>query len=227
MFLSFPLVDTYHTNIGVYSGQLLYAMCFGLLYKAIRLTGQPPKITYNGIAGVFMIGVIKLGYEMLIFRDPFDHRYTYFMWATSGYFLFDLVYILFCVKKTVFHFALIYHHLAAIMIVNMNPKQYYGHLIIFVGELSNLVSVPTYHLLQIKDTLTPTGKAYLVRLKWVQKCWYGIFRVVVFTGLVVKFYMFTPPGDYGYTPFNLMMPVYLMGLGWTYTLWCGGSKRDA
>ena len=225
MFLT--LLDTYYTGLVMYSGQLLFTMCFGLLFKAIRLAGWPPKVTYNAVAGVFMVGIIKLGCEMLLVGDPFDHRYTYFMWATSGYFLFDLMYILCCVNKNIFYMLLIYHHLAAIMIVNVDPQQYYGHLIIFVGELSNLVSVPTYHLLQIKDTLTPTGKAWLVLCKWLHKVWYGIFRVGVFTVLAAWFYFFTPPGDYGYTPWNAVMPVYVMGLVWTISLWRGGSKKEA
>lgn len=199
------------------SGQLLSAACFAGLYHALRRCGVPPKITYNGVCGVFALSVIPVAGAVVLLRD--HARHAHFVWLTGGYFLFDLLYIIFCVKKNLFYMLLMYHHLAAIMITNVDPAQYSGPLIILVGELSNLISFPVYYLIQVKDTLTPTGKAWLVLFKYIQKWWYGVFRVGVFTGLAVKFYVFTPPGDYGMWPFHAVTLVYGMGLVWTVSLW--------
>ena len=215
-------------NCHLATRQLLSAVCFAGLYKAFRFAGQPPKVTYNLVSAVFATSMIATVSGMLLDDDPFDdhHRYAYFVSLTGGYFGFDLVYILLCVKKDLFHFALMYHHLAAIMIANVDPLQYYGYLIIFVGEISNLMSFLVYHLIQFKDTLAPSAKAWLERMKRLQLLWYGVWRVVVFTGLVVKFYVFTPPGDYGVWPWNAVMPVYVMGLIWTVQLWRGAFNSS-
>lgn len=209
-----------------YSNHMLPAMyfvCFAGLCRAFRLAGQSPKLTYNLVSAVFTTSVIATLSGILVEDNPSHHtdQYRYFVSLTTGYFAYDLIYIVFCLKKSLFHLALMYHHLAAIMIVNVDPLQYYGYIIIFVGEVSNLVSFPIYHLIQFKDTLAPSGIAWLARLKTLQLVWYGIWRVVVFTGLVVKLYMFTPPGDYGLWPYNALIPVYVMGLVWTVKLWQG------
>ena len=198
------------------SGQLLSSMCFAGLYHALRRCGVPPKITCNGVCGVFALSVIHVAGTAVLLGD--HARHAHFVWLTGGYFLFDILYIVCCVKKTLFHYALIYHHLVAIMIANVDPTQYSGPLIILVGELSNLISFPVYHGIQIKDTLTPTNQAWLMRLKAMQKVWYGFWRVGVFSGLAVKFYVCAPPGDYGMGPVHAVSLVYMRGLVWTVSL---------
>ena len=208
-----------------FTGELLCGMFYAGMFKAFRCGGFPQKITYNFVAAIFATIFISMTTKMLFLTpDTFDNDYPYLMYTNTGYFGFDILYIITSVNKGIFHCAVMYHHIFAIAVMYLSPYQYHGYIMIYIGEISNLVSFFTYHYLQRKDTLNTQGLEWLQFFKRLQRYWYGVFRVGVMTALLVILYGFAPPGHYGYAPYHFALPIYLMGLIWTLLLW--RKKRD-
>ena len=60
-------------------------------------------------------------------------------WST-GYFLYDIYFMLMYEKMDKVRLAYMYHHLASCFILQYPPKLYYGDRMLFWGELSNIPS---------------------------------------------------------------------------------------
>jgi hypothetical protein len=129
-------------------------------------------------------------------------------WST-GYFLYDIYFMLMYEKMDKMRMGYIYHHLATCFILQYSPKLYYGDQMLFWGELSN---IPTYFVYHYLHTVPASQK-----LKWwkkVQKIVYGGIRVPILTWLTMTIWHKAPSKF----PLLVVTPVYFMGLAWTMTL---------
>jgi len=129
-------------------------------------------------------------------------------WST-GYFLYDIYFMLMYEKINKVRLAYLYHHLASCFILQYPPKFYYGDQMLFWGELSNIPSYFVYHYLH---TMPATKK-----LNWwkkIQKIVYGGIRIPILTWLTLTVWDKAPSKF----PLLFVTPVYFMGLAWASKL---------
>ena len=131
------------------------------------------------------------------------------IWST-GYFLYDILSMLRHDKLDIMRYAYLYHHMASIYIIHHNPTQYYGDQILFWGELSNIPSYFVYYYLHTKYPNHKKIKMWTTIQKWV----YAGIRLPVLGYIAVKSVQNSPTKG----PISAALPVYLMGLIWTYKL---------
>mgnify|MGYP000005114212 FL=1 len=129
-------------------------------------------------------------------------------WST-GYFLYDMYFMLMYEKMDKVRLAYMYHHLASCFILQYPPELYYGDRMLFWGELSNIPSYFVYHYLRV----APASQK-LQRWKKVQKIVYGGIRVPILTWLTMTLWYKAPSK----LPLLFVTPVYFMGLAWTMKL---------
>lgn len=101
-----------------------------------------------------------------------------------------------------FYYCMIYHHMVSIYGFSI-PEDYYQIEMLFWAELSNLPSYFVYNAIKRE-------RKNLKKIKRIQLFFYGIIRV-----FVIGYYLYL---NYFYSIdlkiFYLMIPIYLMGLGW-------------
>ena len=135
-----------------------------------------------------------------------DSNYSLLENFSSGYFLFDFVYILRYDKKSLATYAYLYHHLVSIYIL-IKGKDYCMEQILFWAELSNIPSYFVYHLLKTNDNR-------VIIWKKIQKVMYMIIRIPVLGYL--SFDILNNVEDK--IPVYFCLPVYLMGIIWSFLL---------
>ena len=128
---------------------------------------------------------------------------------TTGYFLYDIYFMLMYEKINKIRLAYMYHHLAVSYFIRFPPKLYYTDQLLFWGELSNIPSYFVYHYLH-SEPMSP-------KLTWwlqTQKIIYGGIRIPVLTWITIGVWNKSP----NKLPVLLAIPVYFMGLAWTAKL---------
>jgi hypothetical protein len=126
---------------------------------------------------------------------------------STGYFLYDLFFMLNNRKLNFFYYCMIYHHIISIYGLHIKGN-YYQIELLFWGELSNIPSYFVYNELYTKGN-------YLEFWKDIQLLLYSCIRIPVIG------YFFLLNVLYGDTILIsvAMFPVYLMGIGWTTLLY--------
>lgn len=149
---------------------------------------------------------------------------------TSGYFLFDLLYLLTQREINFLHSTYYYHHLAAIYYMSLDPTQFNWFYIIGVGEVSNIPNYIVYYYLKTKPeiqlgVLTDSEIAveklqqqrYNSKLqfwKTVQKFWFSGIRVIVGSYLTYK-ELSQPNHIKALLP---VIPLYFLGIAWSLNM---------
>jgi len=170
-----------------------------------------PKLARNATAGCHAIlATVLAGGCLIADEKTFDGAYKILKLFSTGYFMYDIHYILRKDKLTITRWAWLYHHIVTIGYLHQNPKIYGAHKIIFWGELSNIPSYFVYYYLQKKMTNTQQFKIWGL----IQKILYGGIRLPVLGKLTYD--LLTTVKDKG--PIYSVLPVYLMGLIWTTNL---------
>jgi len=149
-------------------------------------------ITAFTLTGLYQIVHLKFLYEMMSI-------------LSTGYFLFDLYYIISFENINFLRLLFIYHHLSSIYILTYEPDCLV-YKIIFWAEISNIPTYIVYHLIKTK----PTSET-LKRWKTIQKIVYTIVRIPILG--YYSHYIYLNIEDK--TPFFIGFPVYLMGIIWT------------
>ena len=108
----------------------------------------------------------------------------------------------------------IYHHLATIFYLHQEPITYRIIEILGVGELSNLSSYFVYYYLK-KDNKKNYNNKKIYILKKIQFYSYSFIRFPIASYLL--FDVLNNVDDI--KPIIIMLPVYLMGIFWSYKLW--------
>lgn len=149
---------------------------------------------------------------------------------TSGYFLFDLLYLLTQREINFLHSTYYYHHLASIYYMSLNPTQFNWFYIMGVGEVSNIPNYIVYYYLKTKPVtrqgvLTESEIAVeklekqrhnnkLQFWKTVQKFWFSGIRVIVGSYLTYK--ELSQPNHI--KPLLPVIPLYFLGIAWSLNM---------
>jgi len=149
---------------------------------------------------------------------------------TSGYFLFDLLYLLTQREINFLHSTYYYHHLASIYYMSLNPTQFNWFYIMGVGEVSNIPNYIVYYYLKTKPVtrqgvLTDSEIAVeklekqrhnnkLQFWKTVQKFWFSGIRVIVGSYLTYK--ELSQPNHI--KPLLPVIPLYFLGIAWSLNM---------
>tara|TARA_B100001758_G_C18291178_1_gene547121 strand:+ start:377 stop:898 length:522 start_codon:yes stop_codon:yes gene_type:complete len=137
----------------------------------------------------------------------------------QAFFLYDFLYMLFNIdlKKVVYR-VLIFHHISIIYSINYDFKgRYIWPYYIFLGELSNIPMMVYYLLLNENYK----NKYILLLLNFIELISYISIRFLLFS---YNFYI----GQYvefGYSLYYCVIPLYFMGVIWSYELIRGFIKN--
>ncbi len=170
------------------------------------------KMSNNFTAMTHAVGSVLLAQRYLSNTQNLNNYYSLISYS-SGYFLYDLIYIIKYWKGKTLEYAYLYHHLASLYLMHEDPHKYYGGHILFFGELSNIPSYLVYYYQKQKN------KGDLVKkLKWLQFILYSGIRIPIMTKILSEAYSSSQKEDGSILPFIIGAPVYLMGLIWTKKL---------
>ena len=157
-------------------------------------------LTSNYIASIHAFSSIILW----LLNKPYLFRYN-----SIGYFAFDILNILIKKKMKLSDYIYIYHHLASIYYMNLNPMKYNWFNIIAIGEIGNIPNYFVYHYLK-----TNPESYNLKKWKAIQKIVYGAVRIPIATYLTSN--EISKPGHM--KTVGPVLPLYFMGLIWAFVL---------
>lgn len=144
------------------------------------------------------------------------HFYEYSKNISIGYFIYDIIFALRYDKYNITQLFYHYHHLTSIYIINQNPKYYLGDKILFWAELSNIPSYLVYYHLH-KEVI---DKKKVIFWKNIQKYVYAFIRIPILGNFLYKSLKIAP----NKTPTLTTIPVYLLGIFWTFKLFKQSKK---
>ena len=170
------------------------------------------KMSNNFTAMTHAVGSVLLAQRYLLNTADLDNYYSLIAYS-SGYFVYDLLYIIKYWSAKPLEYAYIYHHLASLYLMHEDPHKYYGGHILFFGELSNIPSYLVYYYQKQGNR-----KSLVRKLKWVQFILYSGIRIPIMTKILSNAYLSSQKKDGSILPFLVGAPVYLMGLIWTKKL---------
>ena len=126
------------------------------------------------------------------------------------YFVMDIIYLI--KDHSIFSkSAYIYHHILMLLLhyyayTSENTYEYIW--LLYYGELSNIFTYITYHLIKIKNKQA----AYISSL--IQCAWFAFYRVFVYSSFLIPFLMSVDS-----ILMRLLLPsIYVMGIMWWYNL---------
>lgn len=181
-------------------------MGFNVIHNSLNSVMER-NMANNFTALFHAFGCTSLGLSCMLTKDT---KLFYFLRKFStGYFLYDVRHSAKHIKQPLSS-AYMYHHLATIYYLHQDPIKYNIAQIIFFGELSNIPSYFVYYLIKkAKD------KKQIAFAKKIQFYVYSFIRLPIATYLT---YDVLRTVD-NRIPVYAMLPVYLMGLIWTNSLW--------
>lgn len=160
----------------------------------------------------FLYFILENSKEVKLFSTFWDFIKVY----SSGYFIYDFLYIVKHQKINMVNFVLLYHHLSSINLLRDNELSKYVFKMVLFAEISNFPSPIVYYLIKSKTK----NKAFLFFMKKMQFVLYSFFRIPL-----IGYYMISVFKKYPYNKkLYISLPVYLMGIVWTSKLYKGLSK---
>ena len=131
---------------------------------------------------------------------------------SSGYFIYDLLYLIKHWEPKTINYAYLYHHTASLYLMHENPKIYKTVHLFFFAELSNIPGYFVYYFKKQKNCDNIVKK-----LKYLQFFMYSIIRVPIVGKILYDGYV-SAEKEGNYLPFLIGSPVFLMGLIWSKKL---------
>jgi len=193
-------------NPSVFLDSFVSLMGFKFLESSIKfVNGKSIKMANNFTALFHAIGSAGLTFSYLFLSPKNESLYYVFKTFSTGYFLYDIG---FCIKhmKGILKYSYLYHHLASMFYINSNPL--YSAEGVLAAELSNIPSYIVYYLLKTKN---PNVKI----MKKIQFIIYSFIRLPL-----LGYYFYLAYKNSGNKmPVYVLMPVYIMGLIWTKSLY--------
>jgi len=181
-------------------------MGFNMIHNSLSIVMER-KLANNFSALFHAVGCSSMGLGYMLSNNP---KLLYlFQKFSTGYFLYDTVHSIKHIKQPLSSMYM-YHHLATMFYLHQNPTIYNTVPILFFGELSNIPSYFVYYLIK-----KGKNKKALTLAKKIQFCVYSFIRLPIATYLT---YDVLRTVD-NRIPVYSMIPVYLMGLIWTKSLW--------
>lgn len=133
---------------------------------------------------------------------------------SSGYFIYDSLYIVKHQKFNLVNFVLLYHHVSGINLLMDDEIKHYTFKMLLFAEISNLPSCFVYYLIKTKN------KTFLQFMKKIQFALYSFFRIPF-----IGYYMTSAFKKFPYNKnLYISLPIYFMGLVWTSKLYKGLLK---
>ena len=148
----------------------------------------------------FFHAFISVLLSLNVILDQNSSNYLLLENFSSGYFLYDSVYIMIYDKKSLSSYLYLYHHLVSIYII-VKGKEYFIEQILFWAELSNIPSYFVYHFLKMNDNRS-------IIWKKIQQIMYIVIRIPILGYLSIN--IFNNVEDK--LPVYFCLPVYLMGI---------------
>jgi len=191
----------------------LYAPFFYYKLNKILEIYQTKKLAMNSTAlfHASSASLLSIGY-LFQFINPKCIQIN-----SAGYFIFDFIYLIKNRKMDKLRFMYLYHHIATLSYISLDPNKYNWPYVILYAELSNIPSYFVYHSMK-KDL--EAGKVISRKteiLKNIQLTTYTIIRLFVL-------------GYYGYLDLkkeNKPIPVYLTSMLYMFgVIWWGSMVRD-
>ena len=170
----------------------------------------PHSISNNIVAGTHALTSVLGGGLYLYTQSP--STWNIVSSISSGYFSYDMSYILFSGKRSLLNYLYLYHHFASIYLINHDPTIYLGGDVLFWAELSNLPTYVVYYHIKNKSS-----QKTLLFWKKIQIATYSAIRLPILTYITYK--GLTTVEDRN--PIYVAMPVYFMGI-----LWIGNLYRS-
>ena len=124
---------------------------------------------------------------------------------TGGYFLFDILYLIRNRKINLMNGLYLYHHMAGLYYISLDPHIYNWVQNTGWGEFSNIANYILYYYLKIGDTVN------INFWKKIQLVWFGFMRTIIFTYLGYKEFKDVKKRKKIYP----VLPLYFLGLIWT------------
>ena len=181
-------------------------MGFKFLESFIKfMNGKSIKMANNFTALFHAIGTSGLTISYLFLSPKNESLYYVFKTFSTGYFLYDIG---FCAKhmKGLLKYCYLYHHMASMYYINSNPL--YSAEGVGLAELSNIPSYFVYYLLKTKN---PNVKL----MRKIQFMTYSLVRLPL-----LSYYLYLSyKNSRNKMPVFAMIPVYIMGLIWTKSLY--------
>ncbi len=197
----------------------LYAPFFYYKLNKILETYQTKKLAMNSTALFHASSASLMGVGYLFkFINPDCMRIN-----SIGYFIFDFIYLIKNRKMDSLRFMYLYHHIATISYLTLDPNKYYWTYVMLYGELSNIPSYLVYYSMKkdlnhggfIRDADYKSQRTNI--LKNIQLSVYTIIRLFVL-------------GYYCYLELkqkNKPIPVYLTSMLYMFgVIWWGSMVRD-
>lgn len=169
--------------------------------------GPSVKMANNFTALSHACGAAGLTFSYLYLFPNNSSLYYVFSKFSTGYFLYDLTH---CAKHIngKLKYIYFYHHLATMLYIHNNPSIYRCAEGILWGELSNISSYLVYYMLK-------TNNPNLKLMKKIQFIIYAFIRIPIF-GYYTYLSYITAKNKF---PVYTILPLYIMGLIWSKTLW--------
>lgn len=152
--------------------------------------------------------LLNLGFNSYLYQQSLK--------ISTGYFIYDMIFALRYDKFNITQLFYHYHHLTSIYVLHLNPKYYFGDKILFWAELSNIPSYFVYYYLH-KEIVNKNDVKFW---KNIQKYVYALIRIPVLGHFLYKSLTIAPSK----TPTITTIPVYLLGIFWTYKLFKQSKK---
>jgi len=183
-------------------------MGFNMIHSAINVQTQNGNMSNNFTALFHAGSAVQLALSYIISGN--DKNYYVLKKFCSGYFMYDTVYTIKYRKFNLTSIFYCYHHLSSIYYLHQNPTMYLADKVMFWGELSNLPSYFVYYYLK-----TNKDPKKLRLLKKLQFCLYSFIRLPIMSYLTYNALSTVEDKR----PIYAVLPVYLMGLFWSRTLY--------
>jgi len=182
-------------------------MGFNVIHNSLNSGGMERNMANNFTALFHAVGCTSLGLSCILSQDT---KIYYFLTKFStGYFIYDAIHSVKYINPPM-SIIYVYHHFATSYFLHQDPIRYNVAKSMFFAELSNIPSYYVYYLLKRGN-----DKKRLVLAKKIQFYVYSFIRLPIATYLMYNTWFNVDKK----TPVYLMLPVYLMGLIWTNSLW--------
>lgn len=185
-------------------------------YELLRKEQINHKIASNMISGYHCLSVLLFnicnGLQMLNIIH-FTNYFGYIQNVSIGYYIYDTYICIINIEKLrLFHMMHIYHHIASICFLYIDPIIYMVPQVFLWVELGNIAIYPTYHYIQIKD------KSSAKIWKVLQKITYIPVRTLIlsyYLGIIynnIKFY------NGRFEPWYMCIVIYILGAYWSISM---------
>ena len=180
-------------------------MGFNMIHNSLN------EVMERNMANIFTAlfhatGCASMSIAYLLDNNP--NLYHLLIKFSTGYFLYDSIHSVKYIKHPL-STMYAYHHLATTFYLHQDPIKYKVAQIIGLGELSNIPSYFVYYFLKTKN------EKRLALAKKIQFYTYSLIRLPIATYFTYDILMSVN----NRIPIYSMIPVYFMGLFWSYKLW--------